>query len=68
MIKMEIATGQRPCSILRHWEIYSRYDALKKINNSKTIAVFKISDKYHISEMSAYRIIKKMELHDCFDY
>jgi len=60
-IKQEVKEGIMPCSILRHWEIYGKYDALKKMGETTTMSVFTVSEKYRISDRLVYQIIKKME-------
>jgi hypothetical protein len=64
-VKKDIKLGLMPCSILHHWEIYARYDALKKMGNNTTMSVFQVSELYEISEPSIYRIIRKMESDVC---
>lgn len=60
-IKRETALGLMPCSILRHWEIYSRYDAYKKMNYTVVDSVLHSSSDMHVSERIVFKIIKRME-------
>ena len=60
-IKGEIKTGIIPCSVLRYWEIYARYDIYKKMGNTETLARFQASEYFKVSEMTICRVIKKME-------
>ena len=60
-IKKETAIGMVPCSILRHWEIYSRYDAYKKMSHSVVEAVLFAAQDMKVSERIVFRIIKRME-------
>ena len=68
-VKRETRLGIMPCSILRHWEIYSRYDVYKKMNNSKVQSVLNTSCDMKVSERLIFRIIKKMEqIYESPDY
>jgi hypothetical protein len=60
-IKTEIKLGIIPCSILRYWEIYARYDIYKKMGQNTTMAVFQASEQCNASEETVYRSIRKME-------
>lgn len=61
-VKKEVSLGIMPCSLLRHWEIYSRYDAYKKMNHSVVDSVLNASDDMRVSESSVFKIIRKMEM------
>ena len=60
-IKTEIRLGIIPCSILRHWQIYSRYDYHKKTGCTTTTAVVSTMIDLKVSDRYIYAIIKKME-------
>ena len=60
-IRREVNLGIVPCSVLRHWEIYSRFDAYKKMNNSIVDAVLFTAGDMHCCESSVFKIIRKME-------
>ena len=60
-LRHEAALGLVPCSVLRHWEIYSRYDAHKKMQQGVTLAVLHTATDMHVSENTVYKIIKQME-------
>jgi hypothetical protein len=60
-VKKDTALGIMPCSILRHWEIYSRYDAYKKMKYTVVDSVLNAADDMHVSERIVFKIIKKME-------
>jgi hypothetical protein len=60
-VKTDIKAGIIPCSVLRYWEIYARYDALIKMGNSNVTARFIASEQYKINESTVFRIVKKME-------
>jgi hypothetical protein len=60
-IRHEAAIGLMPCAVLRHWEIYSRYDAYKKMQHSVVMSVLHTATDMHVSESCVFKIIKKME-------
>lgn len=60
-VKREVTFGIVPVSILRHWEIYSRFDAHKKMKQTITNAVTLTSADMRCCESTIYKIIKKME-------
>jgi Mor family transcriptional regulator len=60
-IRHEVRLGLMPCAVLRHWEIYSRYDALKKMGFNVCEAVLTAAADARMSESSIYKIIKRME-------
>lgn len=60
-IKHEVCLGLMPCSILRHWEIYSRYDAYKKMKYTVVDSVLNAASDMRVSERIVFKIIKKME-------
>lgn len=60
-IKREASFGLIPVSVLRHWEIYSRFDVHKKMNQSITDAVTLTSADMRCCESTVYKIIKRME-------
>lgn len=60
-IKLDIRRGIIPCSLLRYWEIYGRYDVHKRQGDSETIARFCTSEDFDVSESTICRVIQKME-------
>lgn len=60
-IRHEVTLGIVPCSVLRHWEIYSRYDAYKKMNYAVSDAVLNTSSDMRCCESLVFKIVKKME-------
>jgi hypothetical protein len=60
-IRHEATIGLIPCAVLRHWEIYSRYDAYKKTQRATCIAVLHTATDMCVSERFVFAIIKKME-------
>jgi hypothetical protein len=61
LFKEWIQSGIISCSVLFHWEIYARYDALKKMGNSEVMTRFRIAEQYKMNESTVFRIVKKME-------
>lgn len=60
-VRYEVKLGIIPCSLLRHWEVYSRYDAYKKMGHNVVDAVLYTSSDMRACERSVFGIIKKME-------
>ncbi len=60
-VKYECKIGILPCSILRHWEIFGRYDAAKKMGMTTTDAVYFVAEKMKVSTSSVFKIINRME-------
>ena len=60
-IKFDIKAGLVPCVILRHWQIYSRYDYYRKLGHEVSEAVLFTGEDNKVNERSVYYIIKKME-------
>jgi len=60
-IKNEVKIGIIPCSIIKHYQIYSRFDYYTRLGNSKTNSVIYVCNDLQIEQRSVYYIIKKME-------
>jgi hypothetical protein len=60
-VKHDIKIGLISCSILKHYQIYSRYDYYKKLNNSTCSSIIYVCNDFQIEQRWAYKIIKKME-------
>jgi hypothetical protein len=60
-VKYEITLGLMPTSILRHWEIYSRFDAYKKMGFTVVDAVLYTANEMRCCESSVFKVIKRME-------
>jgi hypothetical protein len=60
-VKSNIRLGLFPCSILRHYEIYSRFDYYKKSGQIYKDAFSFTQYDYNICERTLYRIINQME-------
>jgi hypothetical protein len=60
-IRYEVGLGIVPVSVLRHWEIYSKYDAYKKMGFGVCDAVLNASNDMRCSESTVFKVIKEME-------
>ena len=60
-IKYDVRIGLIPCGILKHWQIYSRYDYYKKIGNENYKSVLFTAEDMGVQENWVYCIIRKME-------
>jgi hypothetical protein len=60
-IKFDVKIGLIPCSLLRHFAIYSRVDYYKKLGNKHSDAIICTENDYQISERQICRIMKDME-------
>jgi len=60
-IRKEIAFGLLPCSLLRHWEIFLRYDAYRKMGHSVNESVFFTSSDMRVTDRTVFSIVKKMQ-------
>jgi Mor family transcriptional regulator len=61
VVKHDVKIGLFPCSILRHYEMYSRYDLYRKNGHDYHKAFLFLIYDYDLSERTVYRIIKQME-------
>jgi len=60
-IKFDVRHGIIPCTLLKHWQIYSRYDYYKRLGNCTCDAVIYVCNDFHVAQSWVYTIIKKME-------
>ena len=60
-IKFDIRIGIIGCALLKHWQIYAKFDYYRKAGNKVSMSVDYCCDDFCISENSVYKIIKKME-------
>jgi len=60
-IRYDMQIGIVPCSVIRHFQIYSRYDYYKRLGNSTTDAVIGCCNDFQVQQCWIYRIVKKME-------
>lgn len=60
-IKTDIKAGLISPTLLRHWEIYCRFDYYRKTQNSVCMSVFFTSEDLDVKEIQIYRVKKQME-------
>ena len=60
-IREQVKLGILPASIIRHFELYCRYDYYRKQGYKKYMAVGFISEDYRLHDVTILRIIKNME-------
>lgn len=60
-LKSDIRLGIMSPVILRHWEIYSRYDYYKRTGEGTRQAAMSTSIDMKVGERMIFHIIKKME-------
>jgi hypothetical protein len=60
-IKREVRFGERPVSVLRHFEIYSRYDYYRKTGEKICDAVLFTGEDLTVNESWINKIRKSME-------
>lgn len=60
-IKFDVRHGIIPCTLLKHWQIYSRYDYYKRLGNCTCDAVKYVCNDFQVAQSWVYTIIKKME-------
>jgi hypothetical protein len=60
-VKLEVKTGQRPCTVIKDIQIYSRYDYYRKLGHTPCLGVMFTGEDLRVSERTVFRIIKKME-------
>ena len=60
-IKYDIKIGLIPCSLLKHFQVYSRYDYYRKLNNSVSKSITFVGIDLNVNDSWIYTIIKKME-------
>jgi hypothetical protein len=60
-IKEDIKKGLISTSILKHYEIYSRFDYYRKLNNPVTLSVAYTREDFQVSTYCVFKIKKEME-------
>ena len=60
-IREQIKLGILPTKIIRHFEIYCKYDYYRKQGYKKYISVGFASEDYRLHDVTILRIIKSME-------
>jgi hypothetical protein len=53
--------GIASTAVLKHWQIYSRYDYYRKLNNSKEVSGIFVQDEFNITRRWFLIIKKSME-------
>lgn len=60
-IKDQIKAGIISITVLRHFEIYSRFDYYRKAGNNVSTSIFNVSEDFGVIEGTVYKIKKSME-------
>lgn len=60
-IKYEIRIGLIPCALLKHWQIYCKYDYYRKAGNMVGMSVEYCCDDFMVTASWVFKIISKME-------
>jgi hypothetical protein len=60
-VKHDVKAGIIPCSILRHFEIYSKLDYYRRNGYPDGRSIDFLVFDFKLNERTVYRIIKKME-------
>ena len=60
-IKEDIRYGLISTTIIRHFEVYCRYDYYRKAGNTVSNSVLCTSEDYKCNERWIYKVIKNME-------
>jgi hypothetical protein len=60
-VKFDIRIGLIPCSILKHFQVYSRYDYYRRLGNSVSSSVNLTGIDLEVADSWVYSIINKME-------
>jgi hypothetical protein len=60
-IKFDMRIGIVSCALMKHWQIYSRYDYYKRLGNSQYNAIIYCCNDFQVAQSWVYLIIKKME-------
>lgn len=61
-IKYEMSIGIITCTLMKHWQIYSRYEYYRRLGNSKTNSVIFVCGDFQVEQRAVYYIIKRMEI------
>ena len=64
-IKFDMRIGLISCTVMKHWQVYSRYDYYRRLNNSVSKSVLYTSTDFKLADTWVYNIIKKMEDEIC---
>lgn len=60
-LRYEMKIGIVPCALLKHWQIYCRYDYYRKAGNMVGCSVEYCCDDFNVSANWVFKIIRKME-------
>jgi hypothetical protein len=60
-IKEFSKTGIASTAILKHWQIYARFDYYRKLGNSKEVSGIFVQDEFDITRRWFFIIKKSME-------
>lgn len=60
-IKYEVKIGLISPTVIKYWEMYSRFDYYRKLGNSVNMSIFYAGEDLSIKDRLAFRIKKQME-------
>lgn len=60
-IKFDIKIGLVSCTVLKHVQVYSKYDYYRRLGHPVGLSVMFVSEDLGVTEGWVYSIIKKME-------
>jgi len=60
-VKREVNMGLMPVSILRHWEIYSRYDLHRRMGSCVSEAVEHTAIDMGCCDSTVFKVVNKFE-------
>ncbi len=60
-IRHDIKIGIITCTLLKHWQVYSRYEYYRRLGYTKTNCVFYVCNDFGLEQRWVYYIIKRME-------
>lgn len=60
-VKYDIKIGLISCTVLKHWQIYSRYEYYRRLKLPSEDAVMGCCSDFAVERSWVYKIIKRME-------
>jgi len=60
-IKYEIKIGLMPCVLMKHIQIYTRFDYYIRLGRKRCVSILNTAEDFSMNERSVYYIIKRME-------
>lgn len=60
-IKYDVNIGLIPCTLIKHYQIYARFDYYLHMGYGRCQSIFFTSEDFKLSERSVFLVIKKME-------